>query len=182
MTAFTGNDAAAAARCAEAQELIGQAQSGYVLLTVLSAMDLCALDGARQVLFDEAPAKAWAGMRRRARMNGPAVIFGGLEQRGLPIRQAPAVPLAARGGDQEPGLGWAMSRTRSVPRSWRHPRARESWAMCPPRTFGIPGPAGRHRGESTAHRGCSEGSWRTGSRFRTAGQVTSGPDKGAGQY
>jgi hypothetical protein len=62
MTAFTGNDAAAAARSAEARELIDRAQSQDVLLTVLSAWDLCALGGPRQALFDEAPARAWAGM------------------------------------------------------------------------------------------------------------------------
>ena len=104
MTAFTGNDAAAAARSAEAQELIHQAQSQDVLLDVLSAWELCVLSGPRQVLFDEAPAKAWAEMRRRARQKLPAVILEGLEERGLLIRQAPAVPMAAPGKDREPGL------------------------------------------------------------------------------
>lgn len=104
MTAFTGNDAAAAARSAEARELIDRAQSQDVFLTFLTAMDLCALGAPRQALFDEAPARAWAGMRRRARKNGPAVIFKDLEERGLLIRQAPAVPFAAPGGDREPGL------------------------------------------------------------------------------
>jgi hypothetical protein len=118
MTAFTGNDAAAATRSAEAQELIDRAQSEDVLLTVLSAWDLCALGGPRQVLFDEAPAKAWAGMRRGARKKVPAVIFDGLEERGLLIRHLPAVPLAAPGGQPEarpeeyafsPKLGLAMA-------------------------------------------------------------------------
>jgi hypothetical protein len=102
MTAFTGNDAAAAARSAEVRELIDRAQPQDVLLTFLTAMDLCALGGPRQALFDEAPARAWAGMRRRARKNGPAAIFQGLEERGLLIRQAPAVPFAAAGGDRGP--------------------------------------------------------------------------------
>src|SRR5260370_29604731 len=48
MTAFAGDDAAAAARSAEARELIDRAQSQDVLLTVLSAWDLCALGGPRQ--------------------------------------------------------------------------------------------------------------------------------------
>lgn len=104
MTAFTGNDAAAAARSAEARQLIDRAQSEWVLLAVLSAMDLCALGGPRQALFDEAPARAWAGMRRRGRKQGPALIFQGLEELGLLIRQAPAVPFASPGGDREPGL------------------------------------------------------------------------------
>jgi hypothetical protein len=104
MTAFTGDDAAAAARSADAREMIDQAQSQDVLLDVLSAWDLCALGGPRQVLFDEAPAKAWAAMRRGARKKLPAVIFDGLEERGLLIRQAPMVPLAAPGGGQEPSL------------------------------------------------------------------------------
>jgi hypothetical protein len=104
MTASTGNDAAAAARSAEAQHLIDQARSQDVLLDILSAWDLCALGGPRQVLFDEAPARAWAGMRRGARKKLPPVIFDGLEERGLLIRQAPAVPLAAPGSDQEPSL------------------------------------------------------------------------------
>jgi hypothetical protein len=110
MAAFTGDDAAATVRSAEARELIGRAQAEDVLLTFLTAMDLCVLGGPRQVLFDEAPAKAWAGMRRRARKNGPAVILQDLEERGLLIRQAPAAPLAAPGGDREPGLtGYALA-------------------------------------------------------------------------
>ena len=104
MTTFTGDDAAAAARSAEARELIDQAQWQDVLLDVLSAWDLCALGGARQVLFDEAPAKAWAGMRRVARKKLPVVIFDGLAERGLLIRQPPTVPLAAPGGGQQPVL------------------------------------------------------------------------------
>jgi hypothetical protein len=103
MTAFTGDDAAAAARSAEVRDLIGRAQSQDVLLTFLTAADLCALGGPRQVLFDEAPARAWAGMRRRARKDGPAVIFQALEEGGELIRQAPTVP-ATPGVDREPGL------------------------------------------------------------------------------
>jgi hypothetical protein len=110
MAAFTGDSAAAAVRSAQARELIEQAQSEDVLLTLLTAMDLCVLGGPRQVLFDEAPAKAWAGMRRRARKNGPAVILKDLEERGLLIAQAPPAPLAAPGADRDPGLaGYAFS-------------------------------------------------------------------------
>jgi hypothetical protein len=110
MTPFTGGDPAAAARSAEAQELIDRAQSQDVWLMFLTAMDLCVLGGPRQVLFDEAPAKAWAGMRRRARKNGPAVIIKDLQERGLLIPKAPAAPLAAPGGDRDPGLaGYAFS-------------------------------------------------------------------------
>ena len=104
MTPSTGGDAAAAARSAEAQELIDRAQSQDVLLTVLTARDLCALGGPRQALFDEAPARAWAGMRHRARNNLPAVIITELQERGLLIRQTPTVPFASPGGDREPGL------------------------------------------------------------------------------
>jgi hypothetical protein len=104
MTAFTGDDSAAAVRSAEAQQLIGQAQSEDVLLTLLTAMDLCVLGGPGQVLFDEAPARAWGQIRRGARQKVPAAIIDDLEDRGLLIRQAPAVPLAAPGGDRKPGL------------------------------------------------------------------------------
>jgi hypothetical protein len=104
MTAFTGDDAAASARSAEARELIDQAQSDDVLLTLLTAMDLCVLGGPQQVLFDEAPARKWGTMRRGARKKFPAVIIDDLVDRGLLIRQPPAVPLAAPGGGREPGL------------------------------------------------------------------------------
>jgi hypothetical protein len=59
MTAFTDDDAAAAARSAEVRELIDRAQSEDVFLAMLSAMDLCTLGGPKQALFDEAPARAW---------------------------------------------------------------------------------------------------------------------------
>jgi len=139
MTAFTGNDAAAATGSAEAQELIDRAQSEDVLLTVLSAWELCALGGPRQVLFDEVPARAWAGMRRGARKKLPAVIFGGLEERGLLIRHAPAVPLAARRGQPEPrpeeyafspklGLAMAARARPSLAVVW----TRASYSRCRP--------------------------------------------------
>jgi hypothetical protein len=102
MTAFTDDDAAAAARSAEVRELIDRAQSANVLLTMLSAMDLCALGGPRQALFDEAPARAWGSLRPKGRKNLPGVIFEELEERGLLIRQAPTVPLAAPDGHVEP--------------------------------------------------------------------------------
>jgi hypothetical protein len=110
MASFTGDDAAAAVRSAEARELIGQAQSEDIMLTLLTAMDLCVLGGPRQMLFDEAPARAWGDMRRGARKKLPAAIIDDLEDRGLLIRQAPAVPLAAPGGGEEPGLaGYAFA-------------------------------------------------------------------------
>jgi hypothetical protein len=102
MTAFTDDDAAAAARSAEVRELIDRAQSANVLLTMLSAMDLCALGGPKQALFDEAPARAWGSLRPKGRKNLPGLIFDALEERGLLIRQAPTVPLAAPGGHVEP--------------------------------------------------------------------------------
>jgi hypothetical protein len=67
-------------------------------------MDLCVLGGPRQVLFDEAPARKWGTMRRGARKKVPAAIIDDLQDRGLLIRQAPTVPLAAPGGGREPGL------------------------------------------------------------------------------
>lgn len=100
MTAFTDDDAAA--RSAGVRELIDRAQSTNVLLTMLSAMDLCALGAPKQALFDEAPARAWGSLRPKARKNLPGLIFEELEERGLLIRQAPAVPLAAPGGHVEP--------------------------------------------------------------------------------
>jgi hypothetical protein len=108
MTVFNGDDAAAAARSAEVRELIGRTQSQDVLLTVLSAMDLCALGGARQAVFDEAPARAWAALRPSARKKMPPVVFDGLEERGLLIRQAPTVPLAA-GGQQPQSPAYAFA-------------------------------------------------------------------------
>lgn len=58
----------------------------------------------RQALFDEAHARAWAGMRRGARKKLPAEIFQSLEKRRLLTRQAPEIPFASPGGDREPGL------------------------------------------------------------------------------
>jgi len=110
VTGSAGDDAAAAARSAQAQELIDRAQAEDVLLTMLTAMDLCVLGGPRQVLFDEAPAKAYAGMPRRARKNGPAVVLREMEDRGLLIAQAPTAPLAAPGGEGGAGLaGYAFA-------------------------------------------------------------------------
>ncbi len=43
-------------------------------------------------------------MRRRGRKKLPAVILDGLEECGLLVCQAPAVPFAAPGGDRESGL------------------------------------------------------------------------------
>ncbi len=102
MTASTNDDAAAAARSAQVRELIDRAQSKDVFLTMLSAMDLCVLGGPKQALFDEAPTQAWASLRPKARQKLPGVILEELEERGLLIRQAPAVPLAAPGGHAEP--------------------------------------------------------------------------------
>jgi hypothetical protein len=116
MRAFTDDDAAAAARSAEVRQLINRAQSENVLLTMLSAMDLCALGGPKQALFDEAPARAWGSLRPKGRKNLPGVIFEDLEERGLLIRQPPTVPLAAPGGHAEaedyafaPKLGVVMA-------------------------------------------------------------------------
>jgi hypothetical protein len=102
MTAFTDDDAAAAARSAQVRELIERAQSEDVFLTMLSAMDLCVLGGPKQALFDEAPTRAWASLRPKARQKLPGVIFEELEERGLLIRQAPNLPVAAPGGHVEP--------------------------------------------------------------------------------
>ena len=102
MTAFTGGGAAAAGRSAQVRALIDQAQSEDVFLTVLSAMDLCVLGGPRQALFDEAPTRAWAAVRPKARQKLPGVIFEELEERGLLIRQAPTTPLAAPSSHLEP--------------------------------------------------------------------------------
>jgi hypothetical protein len=102
MTAFTDDDAAAAARSAQVRELIDRAQSEDVFLTMLSAMDLCTLGGPAQALFDEAPARAWGSLRPKGRKNLPELIFGELEERGLLIRQTPTVPLAAPGRHAEP--------------------------------------------------------------------------------
>jgi hypothetical protein len=71
-------------------------------LTVLSAMDLCVLGGPKQALFDEAPTRAWGALRPKGRKKLPGVIFEELDERGLLIRQAPTVPLAAPGGHVEP--------------------------------------------------------------------------------
>jgi hypothetical protein len=104
MTAFPRHDAVAAARSPEARALIDQAQAQDIVLASLTAADLCVLGGPRQALFDAEPAQAWAGMRRRGRKHGPALICQELERCGLLVRQAPAVPLAAPGADPEPGL------------------------------------------------------------------------------
>src|ERR1700728_3090746 len=93
---------AAAERTEAARYLIAQAQVETVDLVALSALDLCALDGPRQPLFEERVAHAWMQLGNRRRRKIIEEVSVGLVKRGLLIddRREPT----PRGGSADYGL------------------------------------------------------------------------------
>jgi hypothetical protein len=73
----------AAERTEIARQLIARAQVETVDLVTVSALELCALDGPRQPLFDERVAQAWSrlGNRRQRLLTNEATA--GMAERGL---------------------------------------------------------------------------------------------------
>jgi hypothetical protein len=81
---------AAAGRTEAARQLIARAQTETVDLVTLSALQLCALDGPRQPLFDGRVAEAWLRLTDRRRRKLLEELTAGLAQRGLLIEGGPA--------------------------------------------------------------------------------------------
>jgi hypothetical protein len=80
---------AAAERTETARRLIAQAQADVVDLVVLSALDLCVLDGPRQPVFEQRVAQAWMQVTARRRRKITEEVTAGLVRRGLLIDGAP---------------------------------------------------------------------------------------------
>ena len=80
---------AAAGRTEIARQLIARARAETVDLVTVSALDLCALDGPRQPLFDERVAQAWSrlGNRRQRLLTNEATA--GMAERGLLTGDSP---------------------------------------------------------------------------------------------
>jgi len=80
---------AAAERTEIARQLIARAQVETVELVTVSALELCALDGPRQPLFDERLAQAWSrlGNRRQRLLTNEATA--GMAERGLLTGDSP---------------------------------------------------------------------------------------------
>jgi hypothetical protein len=102
---------AAAERTEAARSLIAQSQAETVDLVVLSALELCVLDGPRQPLFDERVAQAWMRLADRRRRKLVEEITAGLVRRGLLIDGgAPPGPReAGRAYALKPELGLALA-------------------------------------------------------------------------
>jgi hypothetical protein len=81
---------AAAGRTEAARQLIARAQTETVDLVTLSALQLCALAGPRQPLFDGRVAEAWLRLTDRRRRKLLEELTAGLAQRGLLIEGDPA--------------------------------------------------------------------------------------------
>jgi hypothetical protein len=80
---------AAAERTETARQLIAQAQVDVVDLVVVSALELCVLDGPRQPVFEERVAQAWLRVTDRRRRKVTEEVTAGLVRRGLLIENAP---------------------------------------------------------------------------------------------
>jgi hypothetical protein len=80
---------AAAERTETARHLIAQAQVDVVDLVILSALELCALDGPRQPVFEQRVAQAWMQVTDRRRRKVTEEVTAGLVRRGLLIDGAP---------------------------------------------------------------------------------------------
>lgn len=80
---------AAAERTDTARHLITQAETDLVDLVVVSALELCVLDGPRQPVFDERVARAWLQVTDRRRRKVTEEVTAGLVRRGLLINARP---------------------------------------------------------------------------------------------
>jgi hypothetical protein len=104
--------AAAAERTEVAAQLIEQAQrSDFVELVTVSALELCALGGPRQPLFEEPVARAWdqLGNLRRKKLIG--WVTEGMVERGLLIEGNTGFSPVSKGAaySLKPALGIALA-------------------------------------------------------------------------
>lgn len=82
------SDIAAAERTETAHRLISQAQVENVDLVILSALELCVLDGPRHPVFEERVTQAWLQVTDRRRRKITEEITAGMVRRGLLIDDA----------------------------------------------------------------------------------------------
>lgn len=80
---------AAVERSEAARHLIARARTETVDLVTVSALELCALDGPRQPLFDERVTHAWLQVTDRRRRKVVEEVTAGLVQRGLLLGNTP---------------------------------------------------------------------------------------------
>ena len=102
---------AAAERTATARHLIAQAQVEVVDLVIVSALDLCVLDGPRQPVIEERVAQAWQRMTGRQRGEVTEQVTADLVRRGLLIEDSPEYR-ARQPGDSyslKPELGLTLA-------------------------------------------------------------------------
>jgi hypothetical protein len=102
---------AAAERTATARHLIAQAQVEIVDLVIVSALDLCVLDGPRQPVIEERVAQAWQRMTGRQRGEVTEQVTADLVRRGLLIEDSPEYR-ARQPGDSyslKPELGLTLA-------------------------------------------------------------------------
>jgi hypothetical protein len=88
------SDIAAAGRTNAARRLIAQAQVENVDLVIVSALELCVLDGPRQPVFEQRVAQAWMQVTDRRRRKVTEEVTAGLVRRGLLIDDASQHPAA----------------------------------------------------------------------------------------
>jgi hypothetical protein len=101
----------AAERTEAARRLITRAQTETVDLVVVSALDLCALDGPRQPLFDERVAHAWLQLTERRRRKVTEEVTAGMVRRGLLLSDPPqrGTGTALGGYALQPELGLMLA-------------------------------------------------------------------------
>jgi hypothetical protein len=102
---------AAAERTETARRLIAQAQVDVVDLVVLSALELCVLDGHRQPVFEKRVAQAWMQVTDRRRRKVTEQVTAGLVRRGLLTDGAPQhrTVQAVSSYSLKPELGLALA-------------------------------------------------------------------------
>jgi hypothetical protein len=81
-----GSPTTAASRSGAAAQLIDAVAELPIPLMVLSGLDLCALDGTRHVLFDEAVARTWYDWDQRTREHVRREVIDSLAARDLLLR------------------------------------------------------------------------------------------------
>jgi hypothetical protein len=79
----------AAGRTETARHLIAQSQAENVDLVIVSALDLCVLDGPRQPVFDQRVTRAWMQVTDRQRRKITEEVTASLVRRGLLTGSAP---------------------------------------------------------------------------------------------
>jgi hypothetical protein len=102
---------AAAERTEAARFLITRAEVENVDLVLLSALQLCVLDGPRQPMFEERVAHAWTQLGDRRRRKIMEEVSAGLVKRGLLIDDRPGPATGRPGADYglKPELGLMLA-------------------------------------------------------------------------